>query len=90
MRRDKARLAVYALGGVYLLYLAWELLQGLPTAGSEKPLMIVFIALFAVIGVAAIGAGVYSGWKQAKETAEAAKRQAEEPSEEEKEEEEQS
>jgi len=66
MRRDKARMAVYALGGVYLLFLAWELFQGLSTAGSEKPLMLVFIVLFALIGAAAVGMGVYSGWKQAK------------------------
>lgn len=66
MRRDKARLAVYALGGVYLLFLAWELFQGLSTAGSEKPLMLVFIILFTLIGAAAVGMGIYSGWKQAK------------------------
>lgn len=66
MRRDRARLAVYALGGVYLLFLAWELFQGLSTAGSEKPLMLVFIVLFTLIGVAAVGIGIYSGWKQIK------------------------
>ena len=43
MNRDKARIAVYALGGLYLLYLAWQMFQGLPTAGSEKPLMIGFL-----------------------------------------------
>lgn len=66
MRRDRARLAVYALGGVYLLFLAWELFQGLSTAGSEKPLMLVFIVLFTLIGAAAVGIGIYSGWKQVK------------------------
>ena len=73
MRRDKARIAVYALAGVYLLYLVWKIWEGLPTAGSEKPLMLIFGVLFALIGVVAVGFGVYSGWKQAKETAEALK-----------------
>lgn len=72
MRRDKARMAVYALAGVYLLYLVWEIYKGLPTAGTEKPLMIVFMVLFAVVGIAAVGNGVYSVWKQAKELSEAA------------------
>ncbi len=72
MRRDKARMAVYALAGVYLLYLAWEIKKNLPTAGTEKPLMIVFMVLFAVIGIAAVANGIYSAWKQAKELSEAA------------------
>lgn len=72
MRRDKARTAVYALAGLYLLYLAWEIRKNLPTAGTEKPLMIVFMALFAVIGVAAVGNAVYATWRQAKEMAAAA------------------
>lgn len=72
MRRDKARTAVYALAGVYLLYLAWEIKKNLSTAGTEKPLMIVFMVLFAVIGIAAVANGMYSVWKQAKEMSEAA------------------
>ena len=72
MRRDRARMAVYALAGIYLLYLAWEIRKNLPTAGTEKPLMIVFMVLFAVIGIAAVANGIYSAWKQAKEMSEAA------------------
>ena len=55
MNRDKARVAVYALGGVYLLYLAWQLFSELPTAGSEKPLMIVFTIFFAIVGAGLAG-----------------------------------
>ena len=66
MKRDNARMAVYALGGAYLIYLAWELFSGLDTAGSEKPLMLVFGILFAVIGAAAVAGGLYSGWKHMK------------------------
>ncbi len=65
-------MAVYALAGIYLLYLAWEIRKNLPTAGTEKPLMIVFMVLFAVIGIAAVANGIYSAWKQAKEMSEAA------------------
>ncbi len=67
MKRDNARMAVYALGGAYLIYLAWELFSGLDTAGSEKPLMLVFGILFAVIGAAAVAGGLYSGWKRMKD-----------------------
>lgn len=72
MNRDNARMAVYALGGAYLLYLAWQLYSGLETAGSEKPLMIVFAVLFALVGSGAVILGLYSGWKQAKKLQEAA------------------
>lgn len=36
MNRDKARVAVYAMGGFYLLYLAWQMYGELSTAGSEN------------------------------------------------------
>lgn len=67
MNRDKARVAVYALGGVYLLYLAWQMFGELAAAGSEKPLMIVFIIFFAIVGAALVGWGLYSSWKAVKE-----------------------
>ena len=63
MNRDKARIAVYALGGLYLLYLAWQMFQGLPTAGSEKTLMIGFMIFFTIIGAGLAGWGLYSSWK---------------------------
>ena len=65
MNRDKARIAVYALGGLYLLYLAWQMFQGLPTAGSEKTLMIGFMIFFTIIGAGLAGWGLYSSWKAA-------------------------
>ena len=67
MNRDKARIAVYALGGLYLLYLAWQMFQGLPTAGSEKTLMIGFMIFFTIIGAGLAGWGLYSGWKTARD-----------------------
>lgn len=63
MKRDKARFAIYAMGGLYLLYLAWKMYGDLSTAGTEKTLMIVFIVLFALIGVVMAGWAFYTGWK---------------------------
>lgn len=65
MNRDKARVAVYAMGGFYLLYLAWQMYGELSTAGSEKPLMIGFMIFFTIIGAGLAGWGLYSGWKTA-------------------------
>ena len=65
MNRDKARVAVYAMGGFYLLYLAWQMYGELSTAGSEKPLMIGFMIFFTIIGAGLAGGGLYSSWKAA-------------------------
>ena len=65
MNRDKARVAVYAMGGFYLLSLAWQMYGELSTAGSEKPLMIGFMIFFTIIGAGLAGWGLYSGWKAA-------------------------
>ena len=65
MNRDKARVAVYAMGGFYLLYLAWQMYGELSTAGSEKPLMIGFMIFFTIIGAGLAGWGLNSGWKAA-------------------------
>ncbi len=80
MNRDNARMAVYGLGGAYLLYLAWQLYSGLETAGSEKPLMIIFVVVFALAGAGGVAMGLYSAWRQGKMLHEAV---PEEPSEEE-------
>ena len=65
MNRDKARVAVYAMGGFYLLYLAWQMYGELSTAGSEKPLMIGFMIFFTIIGAGLAGWGLYTSWKAA-------------------------
>lgn len=67
MKRDRARFAVYGLAGVYLLYLVYEMVQGLNQAGEEKNIMLIFSVLFGVIGVGLIGAAVYKSWQFAKE-----------------------
>lgn len=63
MNREKARIAVYALAGFYLLYLAWQMYGGLAEAGSDKPLMIGFMIFFVIVGAGLAGWGLYSSWK---------------------------
>lgn len=63
MNREKARIAVYALAGLYLLYLAWQMYGGLAEAGSDKPLMIGFMIFFVIVGAGLVGWGLYSSWK---------------------------
>lgn len=63
MNRDKRRVVFYTMGGVYLLYLAWNMFRGLSDAGSEKTLMLVFIVLFAIIGAGLVVWGLRTGWK---------------------------
>ncbi len=64
MNRDKARVAVYAMGGFYLLYLAWQMYGELSTAGSEKPLMIGFMIFFTIIGAGLAGWGCTAAGRQ--------------------------
>ncbi|MGL6197958.1 MAG: hypothetical protein ACRC3H_03395 [Lachnospiraceae bacterium] len=58
MGNKNARFAIYAIAGVYLLYMVKMLAENLSTAGSEKWIMIVFIGLFSVIGSGMIIAGI--------------------------------
>lgn len=55
---DNGRLAIYALGGVYLLYLAYEMFTKLSTAGEEAAVMAVFMCLFAAVGLFLIVLGI--------------------------------
>lgn len=64
MGREKARIAIYALAGVYLLYLAYQMFKALSTAGSERLILLIFAVLFALIGTAAVALGIYSGCKK--------------------------
>lgn len=64
MNKDKARWGIYALAGVYLLHLAYEMFQQLSTAGSDRIIMIVFIVLFVIIGIGLIGLSLLHMWKR--------------------------
>ncbi len=69
MGRFRARMAIYALAGVYLLYMAWNMFKGLETAGEEKTVMMIFIALFGIIGAALVLGGIYTSFAAAKKQA---------------------
>lgn len=70
MGRFRARMAVYALAGIYLLYMAWNMFKNLETAGGEKPVMMIFIAIFGIIGLALVAGGIYASFAAAKKQAE--------------------
>lgn len=73
--RTKGRMAIYAMAGFYILYMAYSIFRGLPTShGNEKILMIVFMILFAVVGAGMMVMGVYMGYKLSKETSDAMKK----------------
>lgn len=67
MRRDRARIAVYALAGFYLIYMAINMYQNLDGMKENRFLFIIFIILFTVIGMIMMGAGLWSAYTAAKE-----------------------
>ena len=65
--KNKARPTIYALAGVYLVYLSHAMFKQISTtSGSEQMLMIVCSILFAVIGLGGILFGLVSGYKNTK------------------------
>ncbi len=61
---DKARMAIYSLAGLYLLFLAYKLGSGISgTEGMATVLSIIFTVLFAIIGVGAIVFSVYHNYQ---------------------------
>lgn len=73
--RNKGRMAIYAMAGVYILFMAYEIFDNLPyTSGNEKILMIVFLILFVIIGGGMVFMGLYKGYQMSKETSEAMRR----------------
>ncbi len=71
-RKDSARKAIYALGGVYLLVTAYNMFQNLENVmvSSERMVSIVFIVVFIIAGGAMVSLGlvdVYRNYKKMKE-----------------------
>lgn len=65
--RNRGRMAIYAMAGFYLLFMAYKLLTGLSTSsGNEKILMIVFMIFFAVVGGGMMVMGIVTGYKLSK------------------------
>ncbi|MGN0276402.1 MAG: hypothetical protein ACI4CZ_04335 [Hominisplanchenecus sp.] len=66
--RNRGRMAIYAMAGVYLLFMAYNMFKSIPTSsGNEKILLIVFMVLFTIIGGAMVIMGMYLGYKMTKE-----------------------
>lgn len=62
--RNKGRMAIYSMAGVYLLFMAYNLVKELPySSGNQKTLSIVFIIFFGVVGAAMVIMGVVKGYK---------------------------
>jgi len=68
MGKENGRFAIYVLAGIYILYLAFQMFEGLSAADSEKTIMIIFIVFFTVAGSALLGLGIWNIWKKAKES----------------------
>ena len=54
MKREKSRQTLYLLAGIYLVYLAYSMFQMLRSGEvpeSDRGFMILFCALFAVLGL---------------------------------------
>lgn len=66
--RNRGRMAIYAMAGVYLLFMAYNMFKSIPTSsGNEKILLIVFMVLFTIIGGAMVIMGMYMGYKMTKD-----------------------
>ena len=65
--REKGRLAIYGMAGLYILYMAYSIFKGLSdSAGSEQLVLFVAMIAFAVIGVVLIVFSVVRGYKISK------------------------
>lgn len=69
MDRGKARIAIYAMAGVYLVIIAYQMFQNLGQSASEseRMLTLIFSIIFAVVGAVMIGVGIWHGNKNMKE-----------------------
>lgn len=80
--KNRARPAIYAMGGVYLVYLAYSMFKKISvTSANEQMLMIIFTIIFAVIGLAMILFGLVEGYKYSKELHNTNSQKPEEPGE---------
>lgn len=62
--RNRGRMAICAMAGVYLLFMAYNLFKELPyTSGNQTIFNIVFIIFFGVVGSAMVIMGLVRGYK---------------------------
>ena len=65
--KNKARPAIYAMAGFYLVYLSYSMFKEISkTSGTEQMTMVIFSILFAVIGAGEILFGLLAGYKNSK------------------------
>ncbi len=64
--RERARIAVYVIGGFYLDYLAYELFGELSSIQEKRPLFLFFTVLFAVAGTGIMIGGLWKYYKLSK------------------------
>lgn len=59
--KDRARIAIYAMGGIYLLVLVYNMLSNLGdvVTTSERTLSVIFIVVFALAGLGMVGLGIW-------------------------------
>lgn len=66
MGREKARMAIYSLAGIYLFTLAYQMIKEVQTAGTERTALIIFTGVFILAGAALIGMGIRHTYKISK------------------------
>ncbi|MFI3172538.1 MAG: hypothetical protein R3Y58_09285 [Eubacteriales bacterium] len=66
--KERARIALYAMAGVYLLILAYNMFHNLGSSvnENERIITIVFIVVFIVAGGAMVSLGIWDGYRNAK------------------------
>lgn len=65
--KNKARPAIYAMAGFYLVYLSYNMFKEISkTSGGEQMTAVIFSILFAVVGVGGILFGLLAGYKNSK------------------------
>lgn len=65
--REKGRLAIYGMAGLYILYMAYSIFKGLSdSAGSEQLVLLVAMIAFTVIGIGLIVFSLVRGYKISK------------------------
>ncbi|MCD7744294.1 MAG: hypothetical protein LUI13_03220 [Lachnospiraceae bacterium] len=62
--KNNLRMGLYVAAGVYLLYTAWQLYQGLGETEENPQVFAVFALLFVVGGAALIGFAAWNLYKQ--------------------------
>lgn len=77
--REKGRLAIYAMAGVYLLFMAYQIFKYLPSStDSSFVILVIAMVAFVIIGAGLIIFGLGRSYRLSKEELEERKRLEEE------------